>query len=114
MPSPTWPKSAIGIERFSMSSLVSAMHSASREIGTQTSVATPRVPGRSCRHGEVGIVPRLPQPRAVLLARRPLEIASPPCSLGDRLHGLGLLLDARRGAVEFDNSVGASRSEVLL
>ena len=32
-----------------MSRLVSAMHSASAEIGTQTSVVKPRAPGRSAR-----------------------------------------------------------------
>ena len=47
LPSPTWP--TIGAIRpiSAMSASVSAMHSASREIGTQTSVDSPREPGRS-------------------------------------------------------------------
>ncbi len=41
LPSPTWPTMAPITDAFSRSLAVSEMHSASREIGTQTSVARP-------------------------------------------------------------------------
>src|SRR6267378_4704865 len=52
LPSPTWPKSGIGMEAFSISLAVCVTHSASREIGTHTSVDTAREPGLSCRHAK--------------------------------------------------------------
>src|SRR5437762_1741253 len=52
LPSPTWPKSGIGIEARSISFAVSVMHSARREIGTHTSVDTAREPGLSCRQAK--------------------------------------------------------------
>ena len=47
LPSPTWPTIGAIRPEASMSRLVSSTHSASREIGTQTSVATESTPGRS-------------------------------------------------------------------
>ena len=50
----------------SASACVSSTQSASREIGTQASVANACLPGRQRHRGVVRVVPRLPQPRAVL------------------------------------------------
>ena len=47
LPSPTWPTIGPTSRSRSMSAAVSPTHSASREIGTQTSVATTLAPGRS-------------------------------------------------------------------
>ena len=49
LPSPTWPTIPHGMVARPMSSLVSAMHSASLETGTQTSPVRPWHPGRSAR-----------------------------------------------------------------
>src|SRR5262245_31194929 len=48
-PSPTWPTMGAMIRLCSMSRCVSVPHSASRDIGTQTSVATMAAPGRSAK-----------------------------------------------------------------
>src|ERR1700680_3517223 len=88
LPSPTWPASAEGTVDCARSRLVSAMHSASREIGTQTSVGQP-------------LEPRLPQFPPRLRRRRPAEIVA--AMLGrDRLDEVGLLGDAGLGAMKFE------------
>src|SRR3569623_963087 len=46
LPSPTWPQIVAGTAHVARSRFVSEMHSASRPIGTQTSVAQPTAPGR--------------------------------------------------------------------
>ena len=56
----------------------------------------------------VGVVARLPKPVALLGPGGPLEVLA-AMLLGDRQRLLGLLLHARVGAVELENSVGASR-----
>ena len=83
------------------SASVSAMQSASREIGTHTSVDTTRVLGRKAERTRSSVVARRPQARALLGRRRPLE-AHPAMLVGDRLHDRRLLLDARRRAVELE------------
>ena len=90
LPSPTWPTIGATSPVESMSARVSRMQSASREIGTQASVANPCLPGRQRQRRVVRRVARLPQPRAVLGLRRPLERAAAVLR-GDRLHRLGLL-----------------------
>ena len=47
LPSPTWPTIGPKMPWASMSFCVSTTHSASREIGTQTSLASGSEPGRS-------------------------------------------------------------------
>ena len=59
---------------------VSVTHSASREIGTQTSVASASAPGRSAALRPIGVVPRLPQPGAFLGLGGPARTAPPPHS----------------------------------
>ena len=89
-----------------MSPWVSAMHSASREIGTQTSVAHPARPAeRQCT--ESAIVARLPQLRAVLHGG-PSEIRAAACSPGKPRPSR----PARRrrlGAVELEEQRGRHR-----
>ena len=76
LPSPTWPTIGATRRLAAMSRWVSVTHSASREIGTQTSVATALAPGRSARAGPIGVVARLPEPGAILGPRRPVERAA--------------------------------------
>ena len=91
LPSPAWPTSG-AIERGCLPgrACVSTMHSASREIGTQTSVDPRLAAGPQRQRGVVGVVPRLPQPGAILGRRRPLEVGA--AVLG------GNLLHRRRAA----------------
>ena len=84
-----------------MSALVAAMHSARREIGTQTSVGKQRQAGLQLQAGEIGVVPGLPQAAAVFRVGRPLEIGTAQFA-GDGLHGFRLFGDPGRAAVEFE------------
>ena len=102
LPSPTWPTIGAISPCSAMSASVSMMHSASREIGTQTSVDRPLAPGLQRQRRPVGVVPRLPQlrrapRRSVVHMERPAAILR-----GDLAERLGLLGDARLAAVEFD------------
>ena len=56
-----------------LSAFVSTMHSARREIGTQTSVVHARAPGPQRQRRVQRVVARPPQPLAILEPRRPLE-----------------------------------------
>ena len=91
-----------------MSRWVAVTHSASREIGTQTSVANacgarPQRPARP-----IGVVARLPQPRAVLRLGRPLERAA--AELGGDLAETLATARRRRPALPWNstNSIGTS------
>ena len=102
LPSPTWP--TIGATRpvAAISAAVSVTHSASREIGTQTSVATTLAPGPQHLRRPVGVVPGLPEARALLRLRAPTRIrrrripwrSSPNCA--------DCSCDRRFAAVELD------------
>ena len=84
-----------------MSATVSPTHSASREIGTQASVAIAFEPGRSPTAGPIDVVARLPQ----LVARlgRGLPDERPGAEFGgDLAEALRLLLDRGRRPVELD------------
>ena len=81
------------------------MHSARREIGTHTSVDTARAPGCSCRQAKYASW------RACQSLLRSSGLvahwkSSPPCSVGDLLHHLGLLRDAASVPWNSRNSVG--------
>ena len=60
-----------------------------------------RQPGPQRQAGVVGVVPRLPEPVALLRRGGPLEVLAAVLA-GDLLRRLGLLRDARRRAVELD------------
>ena len=76
LPSPTWPTSVPVSGDSSRSRFDSTMQSARREMGTQASVR-PRLGARPQRQrGVVGVVPRPPQPRAILGPRHPRESES--------------------------------------
>ena len=64
----------------SMSRLVSVTHSASREIGTQTSVDDDLARPGAGASGPEDIVARLPEPRALLRPRSPIRNGPPPNS----------------------------------
>ena len=84
-----------------MSFCVSRMHSASREIGTQTSVAHMPQPGSAALAAQAAswrACHILVRSSAWLVQAK----SPPPCSAGDRLHHLGLLLGAGLGAVELE------------
>ena len=79
--------------------LISPTHSASREIGTHTSDDKRLSARAQPLRRPIGVVPRLPQPGAVLGARRPIE--RPAAELfGDLAEALRLLGDAGFGAVK--------------
>ena len=110
MPSPTWP--TIGaIEAGVVDVLLAsrAMHSASREIGTHTSVveALRAGPQRAARRSRRRGAPARAA-RVLGLVVGPLEAAAAVLG-GDRLHRLGLLRDAGRASPwNSKNSVGAT------
>ena len=89
------------------------MQSARREIGTQASVVEAARPGRERDRRVKRVVPRLPQPRAVL--GRALQAKPRAARLGgDGRDMLGLLLDARASEPwNSKNSVGASGNSVF-
>ena len=82
-----------------MSFCVSRMHSASREIGTQTSVAHMPQPGLAALAAQAASWRACHILRALLGLAGPGEVAAAMLG-GDRLHHLGLLLGAGLGAVE--------------
>ena len=71
------------------------------DVGRQRLRARPQTARRP-----IGVVPRLPQPGAVLGARRPIERPAAEL-LGDLAEALRLLGDARLGAVKFDETASA-------
>ena len=99
LPSPTWPTMGAISPISAMSASVSAMHSASREIGTQTSVERPRAPGRKRQRRPVGVVARLPELRAFLRHAGPQERPAAVFG-GDLAEAFRLLGDACVAAVE--------------
>ena len=78
-----------------------AMHSARREIGTHTSVASRAQPGLQLQAREIGVVARLPQAAAVFRPGCPFEVRAAELG-GNGLHGLRLLVDRRWRAVKFE------------
>ena len=82
-----------------MSRWVSVTHSASRDIGTQTSVGIMLGAGPQREGRERRVVARLPEPGALLRPRGPFERPAAEF-LGDLAEPLGLLGHARLGAVE--------------
>ena len=77
-------------------------HSASREIGTQTSVANALAPGRSAQRRPIGVVARLPEPACGPPACVAQANGPPPNSRAISPKRSRLLGDAGLGAVEFD------------
>ena len=77
-----------------MSARVSPTQAASGEIGTHTSVVTTSAPGRKPARRPIGVVARLPELAAVLLALGPGEL---PSAVLARNLGEGLDLLARGG-----------------
>ena len=87
-----------------MSLAVSVLHSARREIGTQTSVERARDPGR-LQAGEVGVVARFPELGALLRLGRPLEV-EPAVLARNVLHRFRLLHHRCGAAVELEKERG--------
>ena len=86
-------------------------HSARREIGTQASVVTVRQPGFDLQAGEVGVVARRPQPRALLGRASPTRsprrrarcaisctVSACSCDAGRRCRGTPSAASAPRAA----------------
>ena len=92
-----------------MSRCVSSTQSARREIGTQTSVANARAPGRSANR-PIGVVARLPQPAALLGLGRPDERAAAMIG-GDLAEAARLFGDALGVPWNSTNSIGYSGSD---
>ena len=101
MPSPTWPTSGASRLAAAISRLAAVMHSASREIGTQTSLDDALGARPQRQRGVERVVARLPEPVAILGPGRPLEIGAAMLAR-DRLDGLRLLGDAGLRAVELE------------
>ena len=99
LPSPTWPTIGAISLLSAMSRWVSVTHSASREIGTQTSVAIILAPGRSVKVDSAASWRASHSRVRSSGLRRPLERAAAELA-GDLAEALGLLGDARLGAVE--------------
>ena len=112
LPSPTWPRMGTGSSVWAMSLAVAAMQSASRGNGHADVEGHAAAPRRSCRQAKYASW-RACQSRLRSSAGGPGEIEAALVA-GDGLHCTGLFLDARRAAVEFEKSVGATARLVLL
>ena len=98
LPSPTWPTIGAISLLSAISRWVSVTHSASREIGTQTSVGIMLEPGRSVKV-ENAAVWRASQ-SLVRSSGRVVHSNGPPPNSPRSRRTLGLLGDPGRGAVE--------------
>ncbi len=108
LPSPTWPAIGAVSPVAAMSRFVASTHSASREIGTQTSVDMFLIvgPGRSATEPQYTSC-ALPEARALVGPGRPVERAAAEIG-GDLAEPLGLLAHARVRAWNSTRSSGVS------